>query len=76
MSVQQNSHLSFAIVDIETTGSYAGANGITEIAIYLYNGMEMEGSYKTLINPGIPIPRFISSLTGITDDMVRDAPVF
>jgi DNA polymerase-3 subunit epsilon len=70
------SNLSFAIVDIETTGSYAGANGITEIAIYLHNGIDCEGSYETLINPGIPIPRFISSLTGITDEMVKDAPRF
>ena len=46
----------FAIIDIETTGGYAAANGITEIAIILHNGREIEGKYATLINPNQPIP--------------------
>jgi DNA polymerase III subunit epsilon len=66
----------FAIVDIETTGGHAYDNGITEIAIILHNGREVEGKFCTLINPGIPIPRYIVSLTGITDEMVREAPKF
>ncbi len=68
--------MSYAIVDIETTGGYAGANGITEIAVILHNGKEIEGQYQTLVNPGIPIPRYITSLTGITNEMVQDAPSF
>ena len=66
----------YAIVDIETTGGHAGANGITEIAVYLYNGKEITQHYQTLVNPGIPIPYYIASLTGITDSMVADAPPF
>jgi len=66
----------FAIVDIETTGGHASANGITEIAIVLHNGKEEEGRYSTLINPQIPIQKFVQSLTGITDAMVAEAPLF
>jgi DNA polymerase-3 subunit epsilon len=66
----------FAIVDIETTGSYAAGSGITEIAIIIHDGREVLSTYETLINPHRPIPRFIQSLTGITPDMVANAPSF
>ncbi|PSL42499.1 DNA polymerase-3 subunit epsilon [Chitinophaga niastensis] len=66
----------YAIVDIETTGGHAGANGITEIAIFLYDGKEITRHYQTLVNPGIPIPYYIESLTGISNSMVADAPPF
>lgn len=66
----------YAIVDIETTGGYAGAHGITEIAVILHNGVSVEGQYQTLVNPGVPIPRYITSLTGITNEMVQEAPSF
>jgi DNA polymerase-3 subunit epsilon len=66
----------FAVVDIETTGGYASANGITEIAIVLHNGQEIEGKYTTLINPNQGIPRYVQGLTGITDEMVATAPQF
>ena len=52
----------YAIVDIETTGSHPDKNGITEIAIVLHNGKEVEGRYVTLVNPGIQIPKYISFL--------------
>ena len=68
--------MSFAIIDIETTGGFAGANGITEIAIILFDGKTIEGQYETLINPGIPIPHFITTLTGISNEMVYSAPKF
>lgn len=68
--------MEFAIVDIETTGGYASANGITEIAILIYDGEKITGRYETLINPGLPIPNFITGLTGITNEMVKDAPAF
>lgn len=71
-----NINVSFAIVDIETTGGYAGANGITEIAIVLFDGNTIEGQYHTLINPEVPIPRYITALTGITNNMVNGAPTF
>jgi DNA polymerase-3 subunit epsilon len=66
----------YAIVDIETTGSYAAANGITEISIHLSDGQSVTGNYSTLINPGQPIPHYISAMTGITDKMVAAAPRF
>lgn len=66
----------YAIVDIETTGGHATGSGITEVAIILHNGTETEGRYHTLINPGVPIPRYIVALTGITNEMVYPAPRF
>lgn len=66
----------YAIVDIETTGSYASANGITEIAIYVFDGKKVTQKFESLINPGRPIPRYIQSFTGITNEMVAQAPAF
>lgn len=66
----------YAIVDIETTGGYAAANGITEICIHIYDGSRVVEIYETLINPRQPIPYYIQSMTGITDDMVKEAPLF
>ena len=61
----------YAVVDIETTGGYAAANGITEIAIRITDGKTIQSSYETLINPVYSIPKYVQSLTGITDDMVK-----
>jgi DNA polymerase III subunit epsilon len=66
----------YAIVDIETTGSYAANNGITELAIVLHDGKKIIDRFESLVNPGAPIPRFIQVLTGITNEMVADAPPF
>lgn len=66
----------YAIVDIETTGGYASANGITEICIHIFDGETVVDSFQSLINPLQPIPRYIQAMTGITDEMVEDAPVF
>lgn len=66
----------YAIVDIETTGSFASGNGITEIAIAIHDGKQILDFYETLINPHHVIPRFIQSLTGITNEMVAAAPSF
>lgn len=66
----------YAIVDIETTGGYAAANGITEIAIRLSDGQRQTGEYCTLVNPGQPIPPYISAMTGISNQMVANAPRF
>ncbi len=66
----------YAIVDIETTGSYAANNGITELAIVLHDGKKIIDRFETLVNPGVPVPRFIQVLTGITDDMLTGAPSF
>jgi len=46
----------FAVVDIETTGGFPAQHGITEIAIVLMDGKEIEGIYSTLVNPHQPYP--------------------
>ena len=61
----------YAIVDIETTGGYAAAGGITEIAIIIYDGKRVIKKYETLLNPLFSIPRYVESLTGITNGMVE-----
>src|SRR5690349_2120922 len=66
----------YAIVDIETTGGYAAANDITEIAIVLHDGTQVTDRFETLIKPSRAIPYFIQSLTGINHRMVEDAPAF
>ena len=66
----------YAIVDIETTGGYAAANGITEIAIYVHDGQRIIKHFETLINPVQKIPAYITALTGIDNFMVADAPLF
>ena len=66
----------FAIIDIETTGNRHSFGKITEIAIYQHNGQTITGSYSTLINPEMDIPYFITRLTGIDNNMVKDAPKF
>ena len=66
----------YAIIDIETTGQSATKGKITEIAIYIYNGFEITDSFSSLINPECYISGFITSLTGIDNEMVRNAPKF
>lgn len=66
----------YAIVDIETTGGYAENHRVTEIAIYHYDGIQITDEFHTLINPGRKIPQFITGLTGITSEMVSEAPAF
>ncbi|MEO6684148.1 MAG: exonuclease domain-containing protein [Ginsengibacter sp.] len=66
----------YAIVDIETTGGFAASNGITEIAVFISDGTQVVEEFHTLLNPYFTIPRFIESLTGITNEMVGSAPDF
>jgi DNA polymerase-3 subunit epsilon len=66
----------YAIIDIETTGGQPAQDKITEIAIFIHDGQQIVDKYHTLVNPQRPIPYFISNLTGITDEMVQDAPKF
>lgn len=66
----------YAIVDIETTGGYAANHRITEVAVYLHDGISVVDTYHSLINPGREIPYYITGLTGITTEMVQHAPSF
>jgi len=66
----------YAVVDIETTGGYASASRITEIAIIIHDGTNIIDRWETLVNPQKEIPPAIFALTGINNEMVRDAPIF
>jgi len=66
----------YAVVDIETSGGRSNIDKITEIAIYVHNGNKIVNEFSTLINPETYIPPFITQLTGITNEMVADAPKF
>lgn len=66
----------YAIIDIETTGGSPRLEKITEIAICLHDGEKITGEYVSLVNPERNIPYFITNLTGITNEMVEDAPRF
>jgi DNA polymerase-3 subunit epsilon len=66
----------FVVIDLETTGGNALHDRITEIAaVRIENGQEV-ARWSTLVNPGVRIPTFIQSLTGISDAMVQEAPRF
>ncbi len=66
----------YVVVDIETTGGWAGSDRITEIGAVKIRNHEVIGEWHSLINPQRSIPPKITRLTGITNEMVRDAPVF
>jgi DNA polymerase III subunit epsilon len=66
----------YAIIDIETTGGSARLEKITEIAVYQHDGERITDKLVTLINPERNIPYFITNLTGITNEMVENAPRF
>src|SRR5262245_11137217 len=65
-----------AVIDLETTGTNLGTDHIIEIAIVklLPDGNQI--LRRKIINPQMPIPKMVSDLVGITDDMVKDAPIF
>jgi DNA polymerase-3 subunit epsilon len=66
----------YAILDIETTGGKFNEEGITEIAIYKFDGHEIVDQLITLVNPEREIQPFVVNLTGINSDMLRNAPKF
>ena len=66
----------YAILDIETTGGKYDEEGITEIAIYKYNGQKVVDQFSSLINPQKEIQPFVEKLTGINSKMLRSAPKF
>jgi DNA polymerase-3 subunit epsilon len=64
----------FVVLDIETTGGAPDGGGITEVGAVKVRGGEELGVFATLVNPGVPIPPFITVLTGITQAMLIPAP--
>ena len=66
----------YAILDIETTGGKYNEEGITEIAIYKFDGHKVVDQFSSLVNPEKPIQPFVVNLTGINNEMLRHAPKF
>lgn len=66
----------YAILDIETTGGKFNEEGITEIAIYKFDGHEVVDQFISLVNPEREIQPFVVNLTGINSNMLRSAPKF
>ncbi|MDE7249653.1 MAG: 3'-5' exonuclease, partial [Lachnospiraceae bacterium] len=66
----------YVVFDLETTGISCRIDRVVEIsAIKVENG-QITGEFTSLVNPGCPIPYAASQVNGITDEMVKDAPVF
>ncbi|MGB1361884.1 MAG: exonuclease domain-containing protein [Flavobacteriaceae bacterium] len=66
----------YAILDIETTGGKYNEEGITEIAIYQHDGLQVTDQFISLVNPERAIQPFVEKLTGINGQMLRNAPRF
>lgn len=69
------SSVTFVVLDLETSGaSPQTGSAITEIGAVKVCGGQVLGTFKTFVNPGTALPPFITELTGITDEMLHDAP--
>ncbi|MGJ8685725.1 MAG: exonuclease domain-containing protein [Nonlabens sp.] len=66
----------YAIVDVETTGGKFNEEGITEVAIYKFDGHEIVDQFSSLVNPERKIQPFVVKLTGINNEMLVRAPKF
>jgi DNA polymerase-3 subunit epsilon len=66
----------YAVLDIETTGGKFNEEGITEVAIYRFDGHEVTDQFISLVNPERPIQDFVVKLTGISNKMLKSAPKF
>ena len=66
--------LSYTVLDLETTGGAPPEHRITEVGAYRVEGMRVTERFHSLVNPGRSIPTFVSSLTGITNDMLKHSP--
>ena len=68
--------ITFVVVDLETTGASPSVGaGITEIGAVKVRGGEVLGEFNSFVNPLMPIPYFITELTGITNEMIRNSPI-
>ncbi len=68
--------LDFVVVDLEATGAKMPPNRVIELGAYRIRQGRIVDKFLTLVNPEIPIPRFVIALTGINNEMVKTAPVF
>jgi DNA polymerase-3 subunit epsilon len=68
---------SFAVVDVETTGTSPRRGGrVIEIAVIGVDAAGVRPLYHSLVNPGLPLPRWVRALTGITDELLKGRPAF
>ena len=68
--------MNYAIIDVETTGGKYNEEGITEVAIHKFDGLDIVDSFISLVNPEKEIQPFVVNLTGINNNMLRSAPKF
>lgn len=69
--------VAFAVLDVETTGTRSSDDDrVTDVAVVLVQGARCELVFESLVNPGRSIPYYITTMTGISDEMVKDAPPF
>jgi DNA polymerase III epsilon subunit family exonuclease len=68
--------LDFVVVDVEATGAKTPPNRLIELGAYRIRGGRIVDKFLQLVNPEIPIPRFVVTLTGISNEMVKREPVF
>ncbi len=66
----------YAIIDVETTGGSPSSDRVIEIAVFVFDGEKITHSFSTLVNPRRPIDPYVTKLTGISNDMVKDSPLF
>lgn len=66
----------YSIVDIEATGGNADIGRITEVAIYKFDGERIVDHFSSLVNPEMKIPPYVQKLTGISNAMAKNAPLF
>jgi len=65
-----------AFLDVETTGGHPAFHRVIEIGLVAARAGELEYQWSTLVNPGMSVPPYIEQFTGITNEMLRDAPAF
>jgi DNA polymerase III epsilon subunit family exonuclease len=68
--------IDFVVVDVEAIGTRSSPTRVIEIGACRVRGGEITDEYETLLNPGVPLPRFIAELTGINAEMLKAAPTF
>jgi DNA polymerase-3 subunit epsilon len=66
----------YAIIDVETTGGSPSVDRVIEVAVFVFDGERIIDSFSTLLNPKRPIDPYVTRLTGITQEMVSEAPLF
>ena len=73
---QRLSEIDFVVLDVEAIGAKGLPARIIELGAYYVRSGKIIGEYQSLIDPGVPLPRFIAALTGISDEMLKGAPKF